>query len=152
MTGIVRLDPALVASATIDPATQVLTVVPVPNAFGSTAFTVTLTDSGGASAHASVGLTLRPINDAPALSITPEGDAEIYDDQTLVLEVAARDVADPADVITLTTSALPANASWATASGNPALGEFRFAPVVGQAGVYGSRSASRTRSTSPRRR
>ncbi len=62
--------------------------------------------------------------------IDPISDKQVNEGETLRFTVIARD-ADPEDTITLSASALPANATF-----NPSTGVFTFTPDYNQAGVY----------------
>jgi len=61
------LDPSL-ATASIDPVTDLLTIVPVENQFGSDDATLMLIDGQGGQTSTQVTITVNPVNDPPYIS------------------------------------------------------------------------------------
>ncbi len=125
-----------VGSATIDPATRVLTVRGAASGFGDAGLRVRVTDARGAFAEQVFAVNVDPVNDRPGLLVDSAAVVTIVEGELVSIPAAGRDVADPGDTITLTTGALPPGATFAAVAGNPALGEFRWRPEPGQAGEY----------------
>jgi large repetitive protein len=77
-------DPTLLPGTSIDPATDVLTLQPAPNASGTATVTVRATDSSGLSVEDSFLVTVNAVNDAPVVS-APSDPLSVAEDVDLAI-------------------------------------------------------------------
>jgi uncharacterized protein (TIGR03437 family) len=105
-----------------------LTYVPNPNANGADSFTFKVNNGILDSNVAVVALTINPINDAPTLS-APEA-RTATEGETISFTVSVNDV-DAGQTLTLSSSALPAGATF-----NTETGAFSWTPAFNQSGNY----------------
>lgn len=86
---------ALLLSISVDPVTDLLTIVPLPNAFGSDNVLLTLHDSGGLTDMQDWVVVIEPVNDTPWIDPTvPDQHLESYDPFTLYLGPYGHDIED----------------------------------------------------------
>jgi Ca2+-binding RTX toxin-like protein len=78
---------------------RTIKLIPLPNQFGETTITVTVTDSNGESSEDTFLLTVRPINDAPIITAATLTVDEYTDNDTEVGTVEANDP-DPDGAVT----------------------------------------------------
>lgn len=81
----------------LDPATQILQLVPILNFYGQASVLVTATDPLGASSSQSLGATVLPVNDPPAISGIPN--QEIREGAAFVPIPLDTHVSDPDDAL-----------------------------------------------------
>ncbi len=108
-----------------------LTYVPIANFSGSDIFTFVVNDGSVNSATATVKLTVRPVNDAPVLTVPPTVTGS--EGQPLTINLTATDV-DQGQALTISGSNLPLGASLSVTS--PTSSQFKWTPSFTQAGNY----------------
>lgn len=108
-----------------------LTYVPLVNFNGSDIFTFVVNDGSVNSTPATVKITVKPVNDAPVLTVpaTVMGS----EGQPLAINLTATDV-DQGQTLTITGANLPSNTSLTTTSATSS--QLRWTPSFTQAGTY----------------
>jgi hypothetical protein len=104
---------------------DILTIRPLPNRYGEDKILLTLTDSGGLTAHQRVEIRINPVNDPPVFN--PIGDKEIDEAKLLKFKVTAYDVDD--DKLYYLVDNLPKGAKFINQL-------FSWIPDYNQAGKY----------------
>ncbi|MCX6639772.1 MAG: tandem-95 repeat protein [bacterium] len=126
------LNPSL-ASASIFPSTDVLTITPVNNATGSDVFTLILSDGQGGLDSQSVTLTVTPPNDPPWIDpVIPN--FVTHEDSTITFSLTAYEHDSQQTPAQLTWSVSGLNATLATASVNNATDLLTLTPAANQNG------------------
>ncbi len=112
-----------------------LQVTNTSNPAGDYVFKVRITDSSGAytDRDALLDVVTGTNSNPPVLSSI--GNRSVNLGSTLTFSTSATD-ADTGDVVTLSTSTLPANSTFTQTSGNPANGSFTFTPNSSQTGTH----------------
>lgn len=108
-----------------------LTYVPIANFNGSDFFAFRVNDGSVDSAPAQVKITVKPVNDAPVLTVPTTVTGS--EGQPLTINLAATDV-DQNQTLTFTSSNSPTGASVATTS--PTSSQLKWTPSFTQAGNY----------------
>lgn len=108
-----------------------VTYKPNLNFNGTDRFTFIVNDGQNDSAPATVTITVKPVNDAPVLTVPAA--QTVSEGQTLSLAVSATDP-DNGQTLTITASGLPDGATFVAAS--PTSGQFRWTPSFTQSGNY----------------
>ncbi len=126
------LDPAL-ASVAIDSATDLLTIVPVPDQIGSDVFTLTLSDGQGGQALQDVTLIINAVNDPPWID-PPIANLTTPEDSILSLDLTPYEHDGEQTGAQLTWSASGLNPSLATAAIDPATDLLTITPLPNQNG------------------
>jgi uncharacterized protein (TIGR03437 family) len=108
-----------------------LTYVPIANFNGSDIFTFVVNDGSVNSAQATVKITVRPVNDAPVLTVPATVTGS--EGQPLTINLTATDV-DLGQTLTITGSNLPTTASVSATSATSS--QFKWTPNFTQAGSY----------------
>jgi uncharacterized protein (TIGR03437 family) len=109
-----------------------LTYVPQANFNGSDIFFFTVNDGRLTSLPASVKITVKPVNDAPALTVNPAA-ITVSEGQPLVLNLNAADI-DQGQTLTFSATGLPAGGTIAATSATSS--QFHWTPNFTQAGSY----------------
>lgn len=110
---------------------RVVTYIPSRDYFGVDSFTYRVSDGTLESNTAAVTLTIRPINDAPLITVPSAQTAK--EGQTLTFAVLASDV-DDGQTVSITATGLPQGAKILAATATSA--QFSWTPAAGQAGQY----------------
>lgn len=108
-----------------------LTYVPIANFNGSDSFAFRVHDGSVESTPALVKITVKPVNDAPVLTVPATVTGS--EGQPLTINLTATDV-DQNQTLTFTTSNSPTGASLATTS--PTSSQLKWTPSFAQAGSY----------------
>jgi uncharacterized protein (TIGR03437 family) len=108
-----------------------LTYVPIANFNGSDIFTFRVNDGSVNSAPATVKITVKPINDAPVLTVPATVTGS--EGQPLTINLTATDI-DQGQTLTITGSNSPTGASLSATSATSS--QFKWTPSFTQAGTY----------------
>jgi photosystem II stability/assembly factor-like uncharacterized protein len=108
-----------------------LTYIPNANYFGADSFTFKVNDGVVDSAPATVTITVRPVNDAPLLSVPVE--QRVTTGSALNFAVSATDV-DAGDSLTFAATDLPQGATFNQAT--PGSAQFSWTPAQPQTGLH----------------
>ncbi len=112
-----------------------LQVTNTSNPAGDYVFKVRITDSSGAYTDRDVLLDVVTGTNSNPPVLSSIGNRSVNLGSTLTFNTSATD-ADTGDVVTLSTSTLPANSTFTQTSGNPANGSFTFTPNSSQTGTH----------------
>ncbi len=126
------LDPAL-AAISIHPATDVLTITPVPDQFGSDDFILILSDGAGGTDSAQVTLTVTPVNDPPWID-PPIADFNTTSNQAITYSLTPHEQDIEQSGAQLIWAASGLDPGLASISINPATDLMTITPVSGQNG------------------
>lgn len=120
-----------------NPAMGTFTFSPDFTQAGSYTFTFAATDDGSPvlTSYLAVNVTVDNVNQAPVMTISPSGTAYVLSGGSLTVDVTGADP-DAGDTVTLTSSPLPANATFVSNPGNPAGGTLTFNPSFSQTGTF----------------